>query len=195
MSLLPEFLGITTWQMPAHWVIREKMTPVIVEPEPEPAEQPLIACPYKEGSKREFAWRMGLFLQLMADGEAYTVKDIERRTKMRENRIRNTLEAMHKRGILDRSEPAKVGAHIPYCYWIPGDEVPETERTCHCCGETRPIRQFAKSGTSGRRSLTCCACYRKKKIVDLLPAERECCGTFPNTPHRATCEKFRGKKV
>jgi len=28
----------------------------------------------------------------------------------------------------------------------------------------------------------------------LLPAERECCGTFPKTPHRATCEKYRGNK-
>ena len=23
--------------------------------------------------------------------------------------------------------------------------------------------------------------------------ERECCGTFPGTPHRATCAKYRGK--
>lgn len=26
-----------------------------------------------------------------------------------------------------------------------------------------------------------------------LPAERDCCGTFPRTPHRATCAKYRGK--
>lgn len=26
-----------------------------------------------------------------------------------------------------------------------------------------------------------------------LPKERECCGTFPRTPHRATCAKYRGK--
>ncbi len=24
--------------------------------------------------------------------------------------------------------------------------------------------------------------------------ERECCGTFHGTPHRSTCEKYRGKK-
>lgn len=24
--------------------------------------------------------------------------------------------------------------------------------------------------------------------------ERECCSTFHRTPHRSTCEKFRGKK-
>lgn len=26
-----------------------------------------------------------------------------------------------------------------------------------------------------------------------LPDERECCGTFPRTPHRSTCAKYRGK--
>ena len=26
-----------------------------------------------------------------------------------------------------------------------------------------------------------------------LPQERECCGTFPGTHHRATCDKYRGK--
>lgn len=31
------------------------------------------------------------------------------------------------------------------------------------------------------------------KVVDLLPDERECCGTFPRTPHRSTCAKYRGK--
>lgn len=28
---------------------------------------------------------------------------------------------------------------------------------------------------------------------DLLPTERECCGTFPRTPHRSTCKHYRGK--
>ena len=26
-----------------------------------------------------------------------------------------------------------------------------------------------------------------------LPDERECCGTFPGTPHRSTCANWRGK--
>jgi hypothetical protein len=29
--------------------------------------------------------------------------------------------------------------------------------------------------------------------VCLLEQERDCCGTFPNTPHRCTCPKYRGK--
>lgn len=29
----------------------------------------------------------------------------------------------------------------------------------------------------------------------LAGVERECCGTFFRTPHRATCPKFRGKKT
>ena len=36
----------------------------------------------------------------------------------------------------------------------------------------------------------------KEILVDrglLMPIERECCGTFPGTPHRATCAKYRGK--
>lgn len=36
----------------------------------------------------------------------------------------------------------------------------------------------------------------KKKadaLKALLPPEREFCGTFHGTPHRATCEKYRGK--
>lgn len=32
------------------------------------------------------------------------------------------------------------------------------------------------------------------KPQDLLPPERECCGTFKGSPHRKTCEKWRGKK-
>ena len=31
------------------------------------------------------------------------------------------------------------------------------------------------------------------KIADLLSDERECCGTLPRTPHRATGAKYRGK--
>ena len=31
--------------------------------------------------------------------------------------------------------------------------------------------------------------------IDLLPQERDCCGTFPRTPHRSTCPKYRGKKA
>lgn len=34
---------------------------------------------------------------------------------------------------------------------------------------------------------------RRISALDLLPPERECCGTFPNTPHRSTCPKYRGK--
>ena len=30
-------------------------------------------------------------------------------------------------------------------------------------------------------------------ILDLLPEERECCGTFKGSYHRATCPKYRGK--
>ena len=30
--------------------------------------------------------------------------------------------------------------------------------------------------------------------ASLLPDERECCGTFPRTPHRSTCKNYRGKK-
>ncbi len=30
-------------------------------------------------------------------------------------------------------------------------------------------------------------------LIARLPKERECCGTFPRTPHRATCAKYRGK--
>lgn len=30
--------------------------------------------------------------------------------------------------------------------------------------------------------------------ASLLPDERECCGTFPRTPHRLTCKNYRGKK-
>ncbi len=30
-------------------------------------------------------------------------------------------------------------------------------------------------------------------ITELLSPERECCGTFAGSPHRATCEKYRGK--
>ena len=30
-------------------------------------------------------------------------------------------------------------------------------------------------------------------LIASLPRERVCCGTFPRTPHRATCEKYRGK--
>jgi hypothetical protein len=28
-----------------------------------------------------------------------------------------------------------------------------------------------------------------------MPHERECCGTFAGSPHRATCAKYRGKKT
>ena len=34
------------------------------------------------------------------------------------------------------------------------------------------------------------ACQHKQAA---LPDERECCGTFPRTPHRSTCAKYRGK--
>lgn len=30
-------------------------------------------------------------------------------------------------------------------------------------------------------------------LIASLPQERECCGTFPRTPHRSTCAKYRGK--
>lgn len=30
-------------------------------------------------------------------------------------------------------------------------------------------------------------------IISSLPNERDCCGTFPKTPHRSTCAKYRGK--
>lgn len=37
-------------------------------------------------------------------------------------------------------------------------------------------------------------CERKKcGEYNMLPKERECCGTFPRTPHRSTCAKYRGK--
>lgn len=41
------------------------------------------------------------------------------------------------------------------------------------------------------------AIARVKDGVDpksLLPIERDCCGTFPRTPHRSTCKHYRGKK-
>lgn len=43
---------------------------------------------------------------------------------------------------------------------------------------------------------TCGAQAETAKIdpASLLPNERECCGTFPRTPHRSTCAKYRGKK-
>lgn len=31
-------------------------------------------------------------------------------------------------------------------------------------------------------------------LASVMPDERACCGTFPRTPHRSTCSKFRGKK-
>ena len=34
---------------------------------------------------------------------------------------------------------------------------------------------------------------RKVSITDLLPPERECCGTLDGSHHRATCAKYSGK--
>lgn len=34
---------------------------------------------------------------------------------------------------------------------------------------------------------------RKVSITDLLPPERECCGTLYGSHHRATCAKYSGK--
>lgn len=34
---------------------------------------------------------------------------------------------------------------------------------------------------------------QRLNVRDLLPTERICCGTFPNSPHRATCEESRAR--
>lgn len=44
------------------------------------------------------------------------------------------------------------------------------------------------------RRLAAIESMKPPSLITLLPAERECCGTFPKTPHRKTCENWRGKK-
>ena len=39
-----------------------------------------------------------------------------------------------------------------------------------------------------------CTPPRDPAAAEALGVERECCGTFKGAPHRATCEKYRGKK-
>lgn len=34
---------------------------------------------------------------------------------------------------------------------------------------------------------------RRAEFIASLPPERECCGTFVGSHHRATCSKYRGK--
>jgi hypothetical protein len=35
---------------------------------------------------------------------------------------------------------------------------------------------------------------RRVELRGMLPEERECCGTFANSEHRATCEKYHGQE-
>jgi len=49
-------------------------------------------------------------------------------------------------------------------------------------------------GAAEARERTCGPMRKAvEDVIASLPKERECCGTFPRTPHRATCEKYRGK--
>lgn len=43
-----------------------------------------------------------------------------------------------------------------------------------------------KTADKSNDNLTC-------TIAELLPKERECCGTFHGSPHRITCGKYRAK--
>ncbi len=58
------------------------------------------------------------------------------------------------------------------------------------------IATEAEEAVAKAKAFSCGAQAETAKIdpASLLPDERECCGTFPRTPHRSTCAKYRGKK-
>ena len=67
-------------------------------------------------------------------------------------------------------------------------------RVGHFVEATESMREAEAAIASVKAS--CGAQSETAKIdpVSLLPDVRECCGTFPRTPHRSTCAKYRGKK-
>jgi hypothetical protein len=59
------------------------------------------------------------------------------------------------------------------------------------CGEYNMLRCARDAGHTGECSFVVDS--ENDYPWNKLPKERECCGTFPRTPHRATCAKYRGK--
>lgn len=58
----------------------------------------------------------------------------------------------------------------------------------------RKILEAVLNGQSFKSSEVCMQhSGRKLSILDLLPTERDCCGTLNGSHHRATCPKYRGK--
>ncbi len=63
--------------------------------------------------------------------------------------------------------------------------------SCGACGDACTARGSCRVADESPRP----AAPHLINPASSLPAERPCCGTFPRTPHRASCEHYRGKSA
>lgn len=68
--------------------------------------------------------------------------------------------------------------------------------TCAVQGVVRPGAMCASIIVGGVQCGSSGECEHKRVLAaSLLPVERECCGTFPRSPHRASCEHYKASSV